>query len=411
MQKFFRIFRSLGAFFLPGGLLFSLTVASTCRGFDLAWPPGVGQALIYGILAVGLFLGWRFHRSRLAAVMVLVVLAERLLFYFGSDSLANGTLPVPTLIGVLLPLDLCLLFFAREYRLQRLPSLLGFVLIFLQVPAVVYLVDKLPQLTEVLHLHLVAGRMPFFAAVPQPVLFFQAAVTLFLLVLALVDKKPVSCGLFWLLLTTLYGLQYIETTTGRTLCFAAAGLIVIATLFESVYAMAFRDELTGLPGRRALNSAFLGLSGSYAVAMLDIDFFKKFNDRFGHDVGDQVLRMVAARLARVEGGGRAFRYGGEEFTILFSGKSRKEVLPHLEKLRQIISEAGFVLRRKDRPRKKPMSKNDRRRPIVQTVSVTVSIGVADSAMGGKAADIVKAADQALYRAKKKGRNRVEEEVN
>ena len=191
-----------------------------------------------------------------------------------------------------------------------------------------------------------------------------------------------------------------------SLCFVAAGLIVILTLLESVYAMAFRDELTGLPGRRALNSACLGLSGKYAVAMVDIDFFKKFNDRYGHDVGDQVLCMVAARLARVEGGGQAFRYGGEEFTILFAGKSKKEVLPHLEKLRQSVSDADFRLRAKDRPRRKPKKKKVQKWQS-QTVSVTISIGVADSVMGGTASNSIKAADKALYRAKKKGRNRVE----
>ena len=190
------------------------------------------------------------------------------------------------------------------------------------------------------------------------------------------------------------------------LCFVAAGLIVIMTLLESVYSMAFRDELTGLPARRALNSAFLGISGRYAVAMLDIDFFKKFNDRYGHDVGDQVLCMVAAKLARVEGGGQAFRYGGEEFTILFAGKTKKEVMGHLEKLRQSVESAGFVLRGKNRPRKKPKTKRTRQRQK-QTVSVTISIGVADSSMGDSAARVVKSADQALYRAKKKGRNRVE----
>ncbi len=409
MPKLMQALRSLGAFFLPSGLIFFLAVGLGHFRIGLGWLPVLGPSLIYGVLAIGLLLGWRFHRSRLATVTVLVVLVERLLFYFGSTHivLSSGYLAVPTLIAAVLPLDLLLLFFGREYRLHRLPSLLGIGLIVLQVPFFILLIEHWPQLAGLLDFHLMDVRVPLFAAIPQPVLFLQAAVALFFLVMVFVDRKPVSCGFFWLLLTTLYGLQHAGAPASRMLFFVAAGLIVIVTLLESVYAMAFRDELTGLPGRRALNSAFLGLSGNYAVAMLDIDFFKKFNDRFGHDVGDQVLRMVAARLDRVEGGGRAFRYGGEEFTILFAGKTKKEVLPHLEKLRQVVSEAGFVLRRKNRPRRKPQRKNGSRGPIVQTVSVTISIGVADSTIGGKASGIIKAADQALYRAKKKGRNRVE----
>lgn len=408
MQKLFQFLRSVVAFFLPGGLVFFLVVGLTRAALDFGWFSGIGQALIYGIPAIGLFLGWRFHRSRLATVAVLIALTERLLFYFGSESFAlpNGSLPVSVLIGLFLPLNLCLLLFAKEYRLQRLPSLIGFSLVFLQVPAVVALVRKWPQFAAWLIYQPADLGFMHYAGMPLPVLIAEAAVVLLFLVRALFERTPVVCGFLWLLLTALYGLQAVETAEARMLCFVGAGLIVILTLLESVYAMAFRDELTGLPGRRALNSAFLGLSGGYAVAMLDIDFFKKFNDRYGHDVGDQVLRMVASRLGRVEGGGRAFRYGGEEFTILFAGKSKKDVLPHLEKLLRSVADSGFVLRGKDRSRRNAKKKSLRQR-LAQTVSVTVSIGVADSGTGGKAADIIKAADQALYRAKKKGRNRVE----
>ena len=99
--------------------------------------------------------------------------------------------------------------------------------------------------------------------------------------------------------------------------------------------------------------------------MLDIDFFKKFNDRYGHDVGDQVLCMVASHIKRVGGGGRPFRFGGEEFSILFQGKSRDETIPYLENLRESIENAQFALRGKNRPKKPPKrpkkSKNNRLR--------------------------------------------------
>ncbi|OGK98098.1 MAG: hypothetical protein A3D33_07520 [Candidatus Rokubacteria bacterium RIFCSPHIGHO2_02_FULL_73_26] len=139
--------------------------------------------------------------------------------------------------------------------------------------------------------------------------------------------------------------------------------------------------------------------------MLDIDHFKRFNDEHGHDAGDQLLRMVGATLTRTEGGGRAFRYGGEEFAILFPGRSAVDALPHLEALRRAIEATGFTLRGRDRPTQKP------KRPVAagprRKLSVTVSIGVAESD-GGEAdpREVVKAADRALYRAKGAGRNRV-----
>jgi diguanylate cyclase (GGDEF)-like protein len=168
--------------------------------------------------------------------------------------------------------------------------------------------------------------------------------------------------------------------------------------------MAFRDELTGLKGRRALNQALPKLGSRYTIAMLDVDHFKKFNDRYGHDVGDEVLKMVAAQMGRVTGGGKAYRYGGEEFTVLFPRKSVESALPHLEQLREAIANAGFTVREKQRPAEKPQKQ---RKGSGKTVQITISIGVAqrdDESRDPEA--VIKAADKALYRAKKGGRNRV-----
>ncbi|UCF55947.1 MAG: GGDEF domain-containing protein, partial [Deltaproteobacteria bacterium] len=170
--------------------------------------------------------------------------------------------------------------------------------------------------------------------------------------------------------------------------------------------MAFKDELTGLPARRALNEELLKLGSSYTAAMLDIDFFKKFNDRYGHDVGDQVLRMIAAKIAKVTGGGKAFRYGGEEFTIIFPGKFADEVIPHLERLRKAVGASSFVIRGPMRPRKKPEDPK-KIKGSRQKVSITVSIGAAErNESHTSPQQVVDAADKALYRAKKAGRNRV-----
>jgi diguanylate cyclase (GGDEF)-like protein len=122
-------------------------------------------------------------------------------------------------------------------------------------------------------------------------------------------------------------------------------------------------------------------------------------------VGDQVLRMVAGRLGRVAGGGRAFRYGGEEFTVLFPGKTAEESAPHLESLREAVERATFTLRGKDRPKRKPKSPRTRA-PGEKALSVTVSIGAAQARGRAVPDDVVKAADEALYRAKEGGRNRV-----
>ena len=87
------------------------------------------------------------------------------------------------------------------------------------------------------------------------------------------------------------------------------------------------DELTDLPSRRSFNDAKLRLGNTYTVAMVDVDHFKHFNDTYGHDAGDQVLRMVAARIAEVSGGGKGYRYGGEDVAVLFPGNIADETFP------------------------------------------------------------------------------------
>ena len=161
--------------------------------------------------------------------------------------------------------------------------------------------------------------------------------------------------------------------------------------------MAYIDELTGIPARRALREMLMKLGNKYVIAMLDIDFFKKFNDTYGHDVGDEVLKLVASNLANVSGGGRAFRYGGEEFTIVFPGKTIAEVIPHLEKLREQVSKAGYT--------KKPTKNSKAKKRSTKQIFVTISIGVSERNTQNKSSsEVMKASDNALYRAKKKGRN-------
>ncbi|MEP6888088.1 MAG: GGDEF domain-containing protein [Nitrospirales bacterium] len=100
----------------------------------------------------------------------------------------------------------------------------------------------------------------------------------------------------------------------------------------------------------------LRLGSHYVIAVIDVDHFKRFNDTYGHEVGDQVLKMVASHIGLVSGGGQAFRYGGEEFAVVFPGKSMPDAVPHLDVLRTRIEDARFTLRGRWRPRKKPTAR-------------------------------------------------------
>ncbi|WP_137819993.1 diguanylate cyclase [Pseudomonas sp. 2FG] len=207
-------------------------------------------------------------------------------------------------------------------------------------------------------------------------------------------------GLCWMLPKTFL------LAHGLNLMSSQVMLILVAAVAHEAYQMAFRDELTGLPGRRALNERLPRLGRNYVIAMADIDHFKQFNDTHGHDVGDQVLRVVASQLRKVGGGGKAFRFGGEEFTLVFSGKSLEECRPHLETVRQAIEAYSVQLRDQgSRPQDDRCGRQRRAGVAASRVSVTVSIGVAEKESDQRTPEeVLKAADQALYTAKAAGRN-------
>jgi diguanylate cyclase (GGDEF)-like protein len=225
--------------------------------------------------------------------------------------------------------------------------------------------------------------------------------------------SPLAVGIAGALVAFFVGCEWARNETVFGVFTAAAGAILVVAMLQESHRLAFNDELTGLPGRRALMEAMAGLGPRYTVAMADVDHFKSFNDTHGHDIGDQVLKLVAARLAEVGGGGRAFRYGGEEFTVLFPDLTLEQALPHLEATRASVEAYQMAVRGEDRPKDKEVGRKlrasggDDSQPPEQLLSVTVSIGAAAPGdAGATPAQILKAADEALYRAKKGGRNRV-----
>ena len=387
---------------LPEGVL--LAIAALIASRDALFEPSLRLAPFFTVVVatLALFIGIRFQRSRVAFAAVVIVLAERAL------SLTTGTAPEARalfqVIAVLLPLNIAFLPWTLERGmftpagLARLGGLAG------QAAAALVAAHALPRQTLAL---LEARRLPAAITASSAVgdlgLVAFAAAALLLAASVAFDSGPVRRPWVWALAATFLALQSPRPGPAPTIYLATALLMLVVAAIEASFLMAYHDGLTGLPGRRALTEALQRLAGPFAVAMVDVDHFKKLNDRHGHDTGDQVLRMVAAHLAKVRDGGRAFRYGGEEFTLLFPGRDAADVAPELDRLRQEIAGAAFATRRRLRPRARPTK--PRARGDAKRLSVTVSIGVAD----GTAADAhaaLGAADRALYRAKDAGRNQV-----
>jgi diguanylate cyclase (GGDEF)-like protein len=364
------------------------------------------RSYAYVVLAVGVLLSWRLHRSRLLLTLLALALASAALLLAPASS--RAALATSRLLfgatAVLLPINLALLAFLPERGIWTNAGLIRGGAVLGQAFGVWQLVRAEPVLSRTLiEPALIPKTLIAWSHLPQPALLAFVAAFGVLAVRLVRRPEPLARGAVWALCATALALQAWPARSTSLLYLTTAGLIVVIATLESVYSMAYRDELTGLLGRRALNEAVLRLGDKYTAAIIDIDHFKQFNDRYGHAVGDQVLRMVATRLAAVNGGAKAFRSGGEEFTILFDGTKLAEATAHLEAVRRAVAESSFVVRGADRRRRRAKIGASR-----GGVKVTISIGAAESnGRLGTPDEVIAAADKALYRAKDGGRNRVE----
>ena len=389
-------------FLLPNGLLCAVALLVLGHTHLPAEVQPFLQVFPFAVLFIGILLGWRFNRTRLIYAIGLLFLAEIAVGCFAEGGSADAVFQTTAL---LLPVNLLLVSWFRERGLLNLRSALWGTFLAAEVFAFAGLIHYKTDLLDA-YINSPFVENPVFPDLPlsQPVLFANGFILLIFALRSLRHPAAFDASFFWAHLIICAGFSEIGPQPLR-LFLASAGLVLILGLLESSHSLAYRDELTGLSGRRALNEALPKLGNLYTLAMLDIDHFKKFNDTYGHDVGDQVLKMVAGKLAAVRGGGKVFRFGGEEFAVIIPRRGIDEAQPYLEKLRRTVEHSGFIPRAKDRPKKKPKTLNKRKRH--KALKVTISIGAAER--GGDLAspdDVLKAADKALYKAKQAGRNQV-----
>jgi diguanylate cyclase (GGDEF)-like protein len=447
--------RTWKVWLVPGGVLLALA-AGIINGPLFAKVASSLSFYYVAVFAAGVLLAWRFNSSRVLFSLISLWLAHRAVAFFSASEIQAGRIyagqvhfgPGHTTVvmaALLIPLNFIVFAAMRERGLTIAGIAPRFGLLFLE--SVVFAVLCRPENSPATARHAVAAAIPVWIF-----LAFLAAIAVFVHRF-LQTRKPIEPGFAWSVATVFLWLEFSPVGKMADAYVATAALILAASLIETSYVLAYHDELTGIRGRRAFNESLLSLDQQYAIAIVDIDHFKNFNDTYGHDVGDQVLCMVASRLSHVGGNGQAFRCGGEEFAIIFRNTSAREAFEHLEALRREIEKSTFHVRGADRRAEKNAEKNsessaekssginaqrsalrnaqknDRRTGAAQTdrrksakkkatlprpnlspdyLSVSVSIGVAEpSTRYRQPEQVIHAADQALYRAKHKGRNRVE----
>ena len=361
------------------------------------------ELLPFMLMLISFVMGIRFNRSLVIFSTILFSLVYAYLFWLPVIGGNNNALILNTIV-IFLALNIAVISFYSERGITTLTGLSRLAFIAFQLILLVWLIKtKNPEWVHIIN-------MALFPELEVKLLFFSQTallsilISLFIVSLSyLYRANPFRSAIITAMILVLYAITFpAKDLVTIAILFSFVLLLPLLTLVSESYRMAYLDELTNLPGRRALNETFNKLGSKYSIAMVDVDHFKKFNDTYGHDAGDDVLRLLCNKLKAVTGGGKSFRYGGEEFTVVFSGMAASEVKVHLELLRANVADNRFMLRKQERrvkDKKKKTKKNNRE------VEVTISIGYAERNEKAKTPDqVLKLADKALYRAKGNGRN-------
>ena len=371
-------------------------------------PHWIGQninRLPYIIFTLGLVLCWVFYNSR--EFNLLLILGAS--YWSCENYLWAGSLPVSQkellfdLLSILIPLNFVIYNFCKERGILNQYGIKRLTPVVLQIGLVYWLVStNAVEISMILNIQFYKLHN---TAINQPALIIMVFSLFILLSHWVIQGNQLRYAWVLTLCSIILVLHYVYDPLISTSYFILAGIIIIVAIVIHSYNLAYKDELTQLPSRRALRQHLMSLGKNYAIAMVDVDHFKKLNDTYGHDIGDEILKKLAVHLSQVEGGGKAYRYGGEEFTLIFPGKDAKTAAIYLDALRVKIDTSPFTIRHKKRPSKKPdnpaIVKN------IKQLNVTVSIGVASNQADHLTPqDVTKLADNALYKAKKNGRNQI-----
>ncbi len=353
----------------------------------------------YFLAAITGVFAWRFNQIRVTLLAILLTGIYSAAEWRGPVSPDAWTIP-----AILLCFSYSALFWLKESRLVSISMLFKIALVGVQW-AIVFGLKPFTGAavrTTVQNHHLLQWCLPGTPISGNVVAAYLLAVACLMLGRN-ATRRALKVGFATSLAAALLALQpHLIGEAGGILFFFAALLLLLYSVYSLSWGRAYTDELTGLANRRAMEEALERLGRRFAIAMVDIDHFKRVNDQYGHRIGDEVLAYVAGRIRKGHVG-RAYRYGGEEFAILCSKKTEEGALPALESLRKAIQDSKFVLRSKRRNKKMRGKGSDEPR---KSLRVTVSIGIAQrSPKASRPELVIQSADKALYQAKKGGRNR------
>lgn len=396
------------ALLIPGGLIFLAAVGFLRPQGLPAWVQGPVSTLPYIVLAFGIVFGWYLASSRLLLSLVVLTLADRALLFFpplDRDPASVGrTMFAAT--SFLLPLNLLALSLVKEEALSTWRGIMRSLLVLIQPFLVLWL--ALPdhaELAGALRYHLTPLDTGAWSALSQPALLAFLAAMLMLTIRFVMDRDPLDAGALWAVIASYVAFEGLRYGWAPGNFLSAAGLILLLTLVQAVHQRAYRDDLTGLPGKQAYVEATAAAMGSkYVLAVVGIDQLKQYGNQHGKAVSEQLLRLIARKIQAAAGPSPVYRLAGEEFTVLFPRRTATETLVVLEAIRKAVEQCPVSLRGRDRVWEGGPSSFSR---SAELLPLTASIGVAEGGAASATLGLVtKAAFRALYEAKGQGGNLV-----
>ncbi|WP_102423576.1 GGDEF domain-containing protein [Vibrio sp. 10N.261.52.A1] len=352
---------------------------------------GFASNLPYILLSVAVLLCHTFRQGRMAMVSVTMLVAYLVIQIRLQTPLSTGTTLLElSLLAALVPVT-CLLVYAFPDTGVNSKSMFLYALVLVLFMIWAQLI--------VSHFH--AGGFESwsegllftvrdFSKLPFVLVLYSLCLVGLTAILVLVYNRSIDVVVYSAILLAsstfiFFDVQYISSTM-----FSLSGTLIIIYVMSASHDMAFNDQLTNIPGRHALEVDMKHLGRKYSMAMVDIDHFKKFNDTYGHDIGDDVLKLVASILKETTGGARAYRYGGEEFGFILPNTTADGALMVAQRIHDEVLKLGLIHEK-------------------STVSefITVSIGIISyvPTPNDEMESAVALADSALYQAKSDGRNR------
>jgi len=343
--------------------------------------------IFYAVSILVVWVSWHFNRTKFIFIIIPLIL-----MHIGFENLsAKHATHLFMYSSIVYPIHLLIFLLLKERGIFSIWGIFKIAFFTLEIALVAYFIFN-PSENIQAFINMKIFAISFYPL--KDVAVVMAFVISFILVgLVIFNRYLIYNTSFLIMVLSFYGgLYFLKTSHATDISLLSIAIIIFAMLIRESYRLAFYDELTSLPGRRALVEDMAKLGMKYTLAMIDIDHFKKFNDTHGHDTGDDVLKMVATKLLDVTGGGKAYRYGGEEFVILFPSTEVDQAFVHTDLLRNIISKSAFSVRNKKG---------------VKKIYVNISAGIVQNSSNDKDPfATMKRADNALYKAKKAGRNQV-----